>query len=299
MASGFLVSVNVRQHQRKRYCRLNESSDSQRVALTLQYDGTDFHGWERKPEVCTIQETVEDALELVLNQQYSLRASSRTDAGTHAVGQVCHFDLPAGVNADRNWMAILNNRLPNAVKVTNSALVPSKFHARHSAVSRKYRYSILTDPRPNAFLGRFAWHYYQSPLDVKLMNEAATLLINEDINIGAFRKAGCTSDSHLVSVSQATALRRRDELVEIEITANRFVYGMMRLLVAALVDVGKGTMSVQRFGEILTNNEREAIKTSAPARGLCLLHVEYPEKLTPYPQRKPKSILLGLSDVVY
>ncbi|KAJ8904383.1 hypothetical protein NDN08_000902 [Rhodosorus marinus] len=299
MACGFLVSVSASPHQKRRNVRVRESSDSQRVALTLEYDGTDFHGWERKPDVPTIQETVENALELVLDGPYSIRASSRTDAGTHAVGQVCHFNLPAGVNADRNWRSILNNRLHDAVKVTNSALVPSKFHARHSAVSRKYRYSILTDPRPSAFLGRFAWHYYQSPLDVKLMNEAAKLLIDEDINIGAFRKAGCTSDSHLVSVSQATTVRRRDELIEIEITANRFVYGMMRLLVAALVDVGKGAMSVQRFREILTSNEREAIKTSAPARGLCLLHVEYPEKLTPYPQRKAKSILLGLSDVVY
>lgn len=147
---------------------------------------------------------------------------------------------------------------------------------------RHYRYNIRTTPSPDVFLAPFTWHYYQRELDVSTMNMAAELLVSgSPRDLSAFRKARASASHTGIHIKDA-AVRRRGGLVQLDVTANWFVYGMMRLLAATLLQVGVGTMSIQKFKTIVQEGRREEVRFSAPASGLCLMRVEYPCGLCPF-----------------
>lgn len=251
----------------------NLAQPTQRVALVIQYLGTHFCGWQWQPRQRTVQEELEKALASVLGRSVRVHGAGRTDSGVHAAAQVAHFDAPVEVPAHR-WASILNARLPADVLIRASALVEADWHARFSAIWRRYRYLLYTDPCPNIFVGSIAWHYYQNALDEELMQKALIPLLGRH-HLAAFQRAG-TSRPHAWVDVQAVECLRRDAFVAIEIQASGFLYGMMRLLVGLLVQVGRGDCSPEQFTEIWTSQSREAVKHSAPARGLCLLRVGYP-----------------------
>jgi tRNA pseudouridine38-40 synthase len=246
----------------------------QRVALVIQYLGTHFHGWQRQAKHRTVQEEIESVLEAVLGDSIRIHAAGRTDTGVHAAAQVAHFDAPSHIPAHR-WADILNSRLPQDILIRASASVSSTWHARFSAVWRRYRYTLYTDPRPNLFVRPLAWHYYYEPLDVALIQDALNPLIGKH-HLAAFQRSGSRRPHAWVDV-QAAQCDRQGSFVYIEVQASGFLYGMMRLLVGLLVQVGRGLRSPVSFTELWTTQRREEVKYSAPAHGLCLLRVGYPE----------------------
>ncbi len=250
------------------------SQPTQRVALVLQYLGTHFHGWQWQPNHRTVQEELEIALEKALGYPVRVYGAGRTDSGVHAAAQVAHFNAPTMVPAHR-WATILNSRLPEDVLVRASAAVSPTWHARFSALWRRYRYLLYTDSRPNLFIRPFSWHYYHGSLDEDLIQAALDPMVGHH-HLTAFHRAGSTRPHSWVDV-QVAECQRHGSLISIEVQASGFLYGMMRLLVGLLVEVGRGLRSPASFTELWTSERREEVRYAAPPQGLCLLRVGYAE----------------------
>ncbi|PZD75218.1 tRNA pseudouridine synthase A [Acaryochloris thomasi RCC1774] len=258
---------------------------SKRIALVIQYLGTNFHGWQRQPNHRSVQAEIEQALKAITGCRIKLYGAGRTDSGVHAAAQVAHFETESPIPAHR-WSNVLNKYLPVDIAIRGSAEVPKTWHARFSAQWRRYRYSLYTDPRPNLFLRPFTWHYYYKPLDVERMQAALAPMVGHH-HLAAFHRAGSSRPHSWVDV-QAAECRQAgqkdgysDALVEIELQASGFLYGMMRLLVGMLVQVGRGVRSPESFTQIWQTEQREQVRYAAPPQGLCLLRVGYP--LFPFP----------------
>lgn len=249
-------------------------SEQQRVALVIQYLGTHFHGWQRQLKHRTVQQEIEQVLESVLGHPVTLHGAGRTDSGVHAAAQVAHFDAPSLVPPHR-WAEILNHRLPDDIVIRASAAVSPGWHARFSASWRRYRYTIYNDARPNLFLSALSWHYYHQRLDEVCMQSALTPLVGRH-HLSAFHRAGSSRAHSWVDIHAAECVRR-DTLVEVELQASGFLYGMVRLLVGLLVEVGRGIRSPDEFTIIWKDQRRDQVKYAAPPQGLCLLRVGYPE----------------------
>ncbi len=252
---------------------------SQRIALVIQYFGTRFHGWQRQPHHRTVQEEIEQVLSSVLGQSVTLHGSGRTDSGVHAAAQVAHFDAPAVIPAHR-WADILNHRLSDDIRIRGSAKVHPNWHARFSALWRRYRYTIYTDPVPNLFVQPFSWHYYHAPLSEDLIQSALDPLVGRH-HLAAFHRAGSDRPHSWVDVHSAQC-SRQGAFLRIEVQASGFLYGMMRLLVGLLVEVGQGQRSPQAFTQLWQEERREDVRYAAPPQGLCLLRVGYSD--LPFPK---------------
>ncbi len=250
----------------------NGSEKFQRVALVIQYLGTHFHGWQRQTKHRTVQEEIEKALQAVLKHPVTLHGAGRTDAGVHAAAQVAHFDAPEWIPAYR-WTDILNHRLPSDIVIRASAVVRQDWHARFSALWRRYRYVIYTEARPNLFVCPFSWHYYHASLDASLMQEALNPLLGRH-HLAAFHRANSGRPHSWVEI-QAAECVRKGSFISIEVQASGFLYGMMRLLIGILVEVGRGWRSPAEFTELWTQQRRDQVRYAAPPQGLCLLRVGY------------------------
>lgn len=258
---------------------LAPSASSQRIALVLQYLGTNFLGWQSQARGRTVQDELEAAIAHAAHHPVRVHAAGRTDTGVHAAAQVVHFDTTSPIPAQR-WMKVLNARLPQDMMVRATAPVGQGWHARFSATWRRYRYTIYTDSRPNVFLRPFVWHYYQAPLAVDAMRDALIPLVGYH-QMSAFQRAG-SRRAHAWTEIQEVVCQRRGPFVEIELQASGFLYGMVRLVVGMLVQVGEGSRSIGSFTDLWQNQRRDLVKHAAPAQGLCLLRVGYPE--SPFPQ---------------
>lgn len=256
-----------------KYMAVSQSEPTKRVALVIQYLGTHFHGWQRQKGQRTVQEAIEQALKSVAGP-VTIHGAGRTDAGVHAAAQVAHFETSSPIPAER-WAAVLNSRLPNDILIRASAKVSDRWHARFSAKWRRYRYTLYTDSRPNLFIRPFSWHYYYQPLDEALIQAAMNPLLGHH-HLAAFHRAG-SSRAHSWVEIQAADCYRQGPFIHIEIQANGFLYGMVRLLVGLLVQVARGMLSPDSFTQLWKQQRREEVKYAAPAHGLCLLRVGYPE----------------------
>ena len=252
--------------------QIENPESMQRVALVIQYLGTDFHGWQRQPNQRTVQEEIETAISNVLERPVTLYGAGRTDAGVHAAAQVAHFNAHGPIPAHR-WASILNSRLAKDILIRASAKVEPTWHARFSASWRRYRYTLYTDPIANLFARPVSWHYYHAPVDESLIQAAMAPLIGRH-HLAAFHRAGSARPHSWVDV-QAAECHRSGPLIYIEVQARGFLYGMMRLLVGLLVQVGRGERAIDDFTDIWVNERRELVKYAAPAQGLCLLRVGY------------------------
>lgn len=271
------------------------TNNQSRVALVIQYLGTHFYGWQRQPHHRTVQEEIEKVLSSVEQRPVTLHAAGRTDTGVHAAAQVAHFNATSPIPAER-WAAVLNSRLPDDILIRASAAVAPDWHARFSASWRRYRYTLYTDSRPNLFVRPFSWHYYYAPLDEFLIQAALDPLMGKH-HLAAFHRANSGRSHSWVDV-QAAECYRNGAFIHIEIQANGFLYGMVRLVVGMLVQVGTGKLPPQQFTELWVNQRRENVKYAAPAKGLCLLRVGYPG--SPFPPEvwfdtQPKFLLPQLT----
>ena len=244
-----------------------------RIALGLEYDGSAFAGWQWQLGKRTLQSALEDALAFVAAEPVRVVSAGRTDAGVHALEQVAHFDTKV-VRKPYSWLMGTNTALPEDLRVLWVREVPGEFHARCSAIARVYRYVILNRPMRSALLRRqVTWHY--APLDVEAMAAAARYLLGEH-DFSSFRAQDCQSKSpnrfmHFIHV------RREGDRVIIELCANAFLHHMCRNIAGVLMDVGGGKRPPEWAGEILRARDRKLAAATAPAEGLYLAGICYPE----------------------
>lgn len=251
-----------------------KNSAAKRFALCVEYEGTGFVGWQRQEGLRSVQDTLERALSRVADHPLTVFCAGRTDAGVHAGGQVVHFDTNS-VRSPRSWLLGVNSNLPPDVTLRWIYAVPGDFHARFSACSRTYRYQLIQQSLRPVFRRRTcAWVHAR--LDVAGMRLASEALLGEH-DFSAFRGAGCQAKSSVRTIKRLE-IRARDSLVCIEIEANAFLYRMVRNIVGSLLVVGRGEASVGWVGKLLEVGNRCAAGPTAPARGLNLLGVDYPER---------------------
>ena len=247
-------------------------SEEQRIALVVQYIGTHFQGWQRQAKGRTVHGELEQAIASVLKHPVTLHGAGRTDSGVHAAAQVAHFSAPRHIPAHR-WRSILNPRLPDDVLIRAATSVPPGWHAQFSAQWRRYRYTLYTDPVPNLFVRPFAWHYYYAGLDLGAMESALQAMVGHH-DLAAFQRAGSKRPHSWVDLQEAICYRQ-GSFILVELQAAGFLYGMVRLVMGLLVQVGRGQISVGEFTHLWRTGQRERVKYAAPAQGLCLLRVGY------------------------
>lgn len=245
-----------------------------RMALGVEYLGSRFRGWQtQQTGVPSIQPLLEKALARIALEPVSVMCAGRTDAGVHGSGQVVHFETTAA-RPSKAWVFGTNNHLPPEIRVRWSQPVPYDFHARHSALARRYRYILYNHRTPPAQLfDQVTW--WNQPLDVEKMHQAAQQLIGEK-DFSAFRSVRCQSRTawrhmHFIRVY------RRGLLIVVDIQANAFLHHMVRNIVGALLEVGQGERPVEWIAELLQQGVREVAGITAPANGLYLVAVLYPQ----------------------
>jgi tRNA pseudouridine38-40 synthase len=261
------------------------------IACGIEYDGTDYHGFQRQPvsHGPTVQGTLEEAIVRVSGEQLTVYSAGRTDAGVHASGQVIHFHTQARLTSEI-WPRALNAVLPNTVAVRWAREVPERFHARFSALSRSYRYTIWNDRAPTALRARYSYHFSRA-LDVNLMQEACQHLLGRK-DFGAFGHSPDDTNPrrpgphHCVRTMLEACCRRSEqqELISCHFTADAFLTGQVRRMVGTLLLVGQQRLSVGEFAEIVQRAQKTHPGSAAPSHGLCLIRVEYPEKFGVYGQ---------------
>jgi tRNA pseudouridine38-40 synthase len=247
-----------------------------RIALGIEYDGTDFVGWQIQRDGRSIEGVLARAVSSVANEAVVVHGSGRTDAGVHASGQVAHFDTTAR-RTPRQWLLGVNSNLPPDVAVHWAREVADDFDARRSALERRYRYSILQQASRPALVRNRVW-WVREPLDCAAMTAASLSLLGEH-DFSAFRAAGCQAKSpmrRLVGVRIARSARAEGALIELEFRANAFLQHMVRNLVGLLAAIGRGDRAPGAAADVLASRDRTAGDVAAPPTGLALVEVLYP-----------------------
>ncbi|RDS79840.1 tRNA pseudouridine(38-40) synthase TruA [Dyella monticola] len=245
-----------------------------RIALGIEYDGTDFFGWQRLSHGASVQASLEHALSFVAAQSIAVTCAGRTDAGVHGRCQVVHFDTD--VQRDRrSWVLGACSNLPSTVAVLWAQPVPDDFHARFSARSRRYRYTILNRAIRPALDARYvAWE--RLPLDAERMHAAAQSLIGEH-DFSAFRAISCQA-AHARREVKYLSVQREGEHVVVDIEANAFLHHMVRNIVGSLLPVGRGEQPVEWVAGLLAGRDREVAGPTAAASGLTFIGPRYEKR---------------------
>ncbi|MBP6681889.1 MAG: tRNA pseudouridine(38-40) synthase TruA [Halioglobus sp.] len=262
-----------------------------RIACRVEYDGSRYSGWQAQLRLAvdTVQSTLEAALSAVADAPVRVFCAGRTDTGVHGHGQVIHFDAPSERSA-KAWVLGTNSRLPPDVRLHWAVEVPADFHARFSALARRYRYIIADTPvRPALLGGQVSWQ--RMALDHRVMHEAAQSLLGER-DFSAFRAATCQSSGPMRNVHSLDVSRRGD-LVIIDIKANAFLHHMVRNIAGSLMAVGLRRRSPEWIGQLLAGRDRAVAADTAPAAGLYLVEVDYPSRYD-LPRTPYGPLLLGL-----
>lgn len=241
------------------------------IKLTIEYDGTEYHGWQVQPNGRTIQEVLEHAIAKILGVQTRIHGSGRTDAGVHAVGQVANFVCERDLDL-RQLQRGLNAVTPRDIVVKKAEAVPESFDARRDGRSRIYEYRIWNHPWPSALHHRFSWHV-SYPLELSVMHEAIHHLEGEH-DFSSFQAAGCDA-GHAVRKVYRNSLSRQDEFLIYTIEATAYLRHMVRNIVGTLVEVGRGELTPEAFAQLLRAGDRTQAGPTAPSHGLFLIEVKY------------------------
>ena len=246
-------------------------ASARNIKLVVEYEGTRYCGWQVQPNGPTIQEKLELAIRQITGETVRVAGAGRTDAGVHASGQVANFHTSSRMPAGRMRHA-MNAVLPDDIVVLDLSEAPESFHARYSAKSKRYRYSILNRQAPSA-LHRYCALHLAQPLNIAAMREAAGHLIGT----WDFSSFGCNAggEDNPVRTVLGISIDKQEDYVTIEIEAVSFLYKMVRSIVGTLVDVGKGKVSASDVLRILRDRDRKRASATAPAHGLTLVQVDY------------------------
>ena len=252
-----------------------ESENITRIALGVEYDGSRFCGWQMQSHgTRTVQHEVEKALSIVADSTVQVVCAGRTDTGVHATGQVVHFDTKAD-RLDKAWIMGCNAHLPDDVCIHWARQVDSSYSARFSATMRRYRYVIQhRKARPALLAGRATWIH--GPLDTSAMHNAAQALLGEN-DFSSFRSSACQAE-HAMRFVESISVSRDGDFVYIDISANAFLHHMVRNIVGSLLKVGQNEKPASWIAEVLRHRNRTLAGPTAPAEGLYLVAVQYPDE---------------------
>jgi len=245
-----------------------------RYAAGIEYDGSDFLGWQRLSHGASVQAAVESALSFVADHPLEVTCAGRTDTAVHARCQVVHFDS-AAARSERGWLLGANSRLPAGVCLRWLQPVADDFHARYAATARRYCYTILNRAVRPA-IGRAYLTWERQPLDAARMHAAAQALLGEH-DFSAFRTVACQARSPNRRVD-AVRVQRDGERVVMEIQANAFLHHMVRNIVGSLLPVGRGEQPVEWLGNLLAGRDRSVAGPTAPPNGLAFVGPLYPAR---------------------
>ena len=241
-----------------------------RFFIEFSYNGSNYHGWQRQPFQTSIQERFEDCISKILSSNISLTAAGRTDTGVHAKKMFAHFDYDKEFDYLKT-IHQLNSFLPNDISVRNIFRVNDDDHARFSAISRTYRYVLIS--RKDPFMQKRAY-LLKNKLDIKKMNEACKYLLSND-NFKSFSKSKTDVKTYICDIQEATWTQVDDDTFIFKIKANRFLRNMVRAIVGTLIEVGQNIITIDQFNDVILSKNRAKAGYSVPAHGLYLTDVEY------------------------
>ncbi|MCH7399818.1 tRNA pseudouridine(38-40) synthase TruA [Belliella sp. DSM 107340] len=247
--------------------------NAKRYFIEIAYKGTNYHGWQFQNNAVSVQETIDKAISILLRTPITIVGSGRTDTGVHASQQFAHFDFEGDLD-EFDFLKKINSLLPRDIAIFSLRNVTPEAHSRFDAQWRSYVYKITQRKTP--FEDELSWHYFR-PLDFKKMNEAAAMLVPHQ-DFECFSKVK-TDVSHFGCKIKEAFWEQNDQELLFHITANRFLRGMVRAIVGTLTDVGENKLSKVDFQNILNSKDRNQAGSSAPAKGLYLCKVTYPERI--------------------
>lgn len=250
------------------------------IKLTIEYDGTNYLGWQtqntkqaQRQKANTIQQTLEQSLHKILNEQVVLIASGRTDSGVHAKGQIANFKTNNTLLPEKIALA-LNTLLPRDIAIIDAKEVALDFHARFDAKAKTYRYTIVNRKYRPALFGNHCF-YVRTPLNVNLMKQEAGCLIGSH-DFKSFQAADHADKSRNSKTTiKKILLKKHGDTINIDIEATGFLYNMARIICGTLIDIGRGKLEIGALKKILHKKDRRYAAATAPARGLCLIEVKY------------------------
>ena len=247
------------------------------IKLIIQYDGTNYCGWQEQPNGISIQEKVETALEKILGNRVRVKSSGRTDAGVHALAMPAAFSAETDIPL-RAFVEGVNTHLPYDIAILEASEANPSFKPIGDAVAKHYRYSVFLGKVRSPLLHRTSWHV-RTTLDLEQMEQAGNFFIGtHDFN--GFRAANCTAQTSIRIINNLTVTRSGDMLY-IDVLGKGFLKNMVRIMAGTLVDVGKGKLAPETIKKLLSDPDRTRSGVTAPAMGLCLMRVWYPEDGTP------------------
>jgi tRNA pseudouridine38-40 synthase len=245
------------------------------IRLLVEYDGTNYSGWQVQANGTTVQGVLEDRLSKMLGHAVRVTGAGRTDAGVHARGMVAAFTTDKGVPL-RAFTAGLNAVLPQDIAIHDAAEMPPEFHPRFSAVGKHYRYSIFTGKQRSPLRRFTSWHI-RAELDLEAMRRAAEMMVGEH-DYAAFRTAGCAASTTVRTIWSMELHHHSDQLC-IDVKGRGFLRNMVRIMTGTLVEVGEGRRDPLTIAELLRNPSHGRAGATAPPQGLCLMQVYYGEVL--------------------
>ena len=247
------------------------------LLLTISFDGTNYHGWQVQDNAVTVQQTLQDALEQICSSRDNIVGCSRTDAGVHAREMYAHMDIDEEAMRREGERLVfrLNGILPDSIAIFNIYPVTDDAHARFSATRRTYEYHVIDHKDP--FLLPYATRLRQ-PLDYAAMNEAALLLIGKQ-DFASFCRTHTDVKTTICDLTQAQWKELENGHAVFTISADRFLRNMVRAVVGTLFQVGQGKMTKEQFAQVIAQHNRCSAGDSAPAQGLYLTHIQYPQEI--------------------
>ncbi|MED2974296.1 tRNA pseudouridine(38-40) synthase TruA [Fictibacillus sp. B-59209] len=244
----------------------------QRWKATVSYDGTLFAGYQVQPEGRTVQSEIERSLaKMHKGEDLRISASGRTDAGVHAIGQVCHFDSPLAIAGDR-WQKALNALLPSDIRITKVEAVAPDFHARFSAQKKEYHYRLLTCSQPDVFRRHYAYHFPYS-LNRGALEEGMRMFLGTH-DFTSFSSARSTVEDKIRTIYRFDMDTSTNEII-FKVSGSGFLYNMVRIMIGTLLDAGQGRIEPKEIEAMLQEKNRIAAGKTAPPHGLYLYHVTY------------------------
>jgi tRNA pseudouridine38-40 synthase len=240
------------------------------IKLVIEYDGTNYAGWQQQKKEKTVQETLKIAIEKVVNEKITLRGAGRTDAGAHALGQVANFKTISTIPT-RKLVQAINFYLPKDIVVKSIKKVSEKFHSQYSAKSKIYRYTILNNNIGSA-INRNSCYHYNGDLNIEKMQKASKALIGRH-DFSVFKSK--SDNKNNIRTIKRLEIKKKGKYLLFTIEADGFLYKMVRSIVGTLLGVGREKMTKKEFKRVLKSRSRPLAGATVPARGLCLLRVKY------------------------
>ncbi len=244
-----------------------------RILLTVEYDGTNYAGWQRQLNGLAVQQVLEEALAKATGERIVVTGASRTDAGVHALGQAVHFDTGSRIPPEK-YPFVLNTMLPRDVRVHAGREVPEGFHARFMTCGKRYTYRMVNSRHASA-IRRNTHVHVPLPLDTGLMRQAAAELLGTH-DYAAFQASGGTAKTTVRTITRADIGVLGDEVI-LTVEGDAFLYNMVRIIAGTLIEIGYGRRSVHAFSEAYETLDRLSLGVTAPPQGLELTEVKYPE----------------------